>query len=161
MPDSVQVLYQDFRISLVVVQHAFCHRQLLHGQLFEATLPEPVGGLGGEYEYSLDCVLPGTLLHVFEQSVATPAARLQSVDIAPIATTAYEEAGLSTSAGGRFVSLDDPVMIPANQATWLQPDDIVIGVVQNDDARAYPIKQAAYHHIINDTIGGEPYLVTY
>ncbi|MCA9922767.1 MAG: DUF3179 domain-containing protein, partial [Anaerolineales bacterium] len=68
---------------------------------------------------------------------------------------------LSTSAGGRFVSLDDPVMIPANQATWLQPDDIVIGVVQNDDARAYPIKQAAYHHIINDTIGGEPYLVTY
>lgn len=107
--------------------------------------------------------LPSSLQTATETAVstATPSVSLQSVDIAPAATTAYEEAGLSTSAGGRFVSLDDPVMIPANQATWLQPDDIVIGVVQNDDARAYPIKQAAYHHIINDTIGGEPYLVTY
>jgi len=29
------------------------------------------------------------------------------------------------------------------------------------DARAYPISQMAYHHILNDVIGGVPIAVTY
>ena len=82
------------------------------------------------------------------------------INIAPAATTTFDQAGLSDG-GGNFISLDDPEMIAAAAATWLDGDDIVIGVVQNGEARAYPIKQAAYHHVINDTIGGEPYLVTY
>ncbi len=82
------------------------------------------------------------------------------ISVAPAATTSFNEAGLAAG-GGNFISLDDPEMIAATTATWLDGDDIVIGVAQNGEARAYPIKQAAYHHVINDTIGGEPYLVTY
>jgi hypothetical protein len=38
---------------------------------------------------------------------------------------------------------------------------MVIGVEQNDEARAYPLSQMVYHYVANDTIGGEPYLLTY
>ena len=64
--------------------------------------------------------------------------------------------------GTRFVPLDDPVMIPASQATWLAPDSIVLGVVHpSGEVQAFAADMMAYHHIANTTIAGEPYLVTY
>ena len=113
-----------------------------------------------------------TTVEIIETAVSTNTASATSpptastqpesipISVAPVATTTFDQAGLA-SGGGNFISLDDPEMIAATAATWLDGDDIVIGVVQNGEARAYPIKQAAYHHVINDTIGGEPYLVTY
>lgn len=38
---------------------------------------------------------------------------------------------------------------------------LVIGVVNNGEANAYPIEFLAYHHQIIDTVGGEPIMVTY
>jgi len=38
---------------------------------------------------------------------------------------------------------------------------LVIGVVNNGEAKAYPIRFLGYHHQVEDTIGGEPFLVTY
>ena len=38
---------------------------------------------------------------------------------------------------------------------------LVIGVVNNGDAKAYPIQFLGYHHQVQDTIGGKPLLVTY
>jgi len=64
--------------------------------------------------------------------------------------------------GTRFVPLDDPVMIPASQVTWLAPDSIVLGVVHpSGEVQAFAADMMAYHHIANTTIAGEPYLVTY
>lgn len=40
-------------------------------------------------------------------------------------------------------------------------DKSVLGVVQNGEARAYPLEILAYHHKINDEIGGRPVLATY
>lgn len=40
-------------------------------------------------------------------------------------------------------------------------DDMVIAVRLNGDSRAYPIREMAYHHIVNDTVGGEPIVSTY
>lgn len=37
----------------------------------------------------------------------------------------------------------------------------IIGVIENSEAKAYPIQFIAYHHKIQDTIGGNPILVTY
>ena len=51
--------------------------------------------------------------------------------------------------------------MPAVNATWLDPRDVVLGVVKGDVAVAFPVKQMAYHHIANVEIAGEPYLVTY
>lgn len=38
---------------------------------------------------------------------------------------------------------------------------LVIGVVNNGEAKAYPIRLIGYHHQLIDTVGGKPLLVTY
>jgi len=38
---------------------------------------------------------------------------------------------------------------------------LVLGVVQNNEAKAYPIQLIGYHHQVQDTIGGKPMLITY
>jgi hypothetical protein len=43
----------------------------------------------------------------------------------------------------------------------LDPKEMVLAVRLGDDARAYPISQMAYHHILNDVVGGEPIVATY
>lgn len=43
----------------------------------------------------------------------------------------------------------------------LRPDDRVLGVVINGTARAYPFFVMWWHEIVNDTLGGEPVLVSY
>ncbi len=58
-------------------------------------------------------------------------------------------------------ALTDPKMVSASAAEYLQPDDLVIGVERNGDARAYPIRILVYHENVNDTVGGMPVAVTY
>ena len=57
--------------------------------------------------------------------------------------------------------LTDPPMVSGIEATWLTQNDLVLGIEHNGEARAYPVIQIAYHHIINDTMGGDSYLVTF
>ena len=40
-------------------------------------------------------------------------------------------------------------------------DRLVIGVVLNGEARAYPIQVIGYHHQVRDTIGNTPIMITY
>ncbi len=80
----------------------------------------------------------------------------------PTAADSFDPAGLAVGPGSRFIPLDEPVMIPAAEATWLDDEEIVMGLVaKNGETRAFPVRQMAYHHIANLTVGGEPYLVTY
>ncbi len=74
---------------------------------------------------------------------------------------AFDEAGLSLGPGQAFTVLDDPPMVAASSALWLKDDDVVLGIVGDGEAHAFPAAQLAYHHIVNTTIAGEPYLVTY
>jgi hypothetical protein len=39
--------------------------------------------------------------------------------------------------------------------------EMVMAVNFNGDARAYPIFEMAYHHVLNDVVGGVPIAVTY
>jgi len=83
-------------------------------------------------------------------------------EVGPSAATAYDPKGLVRMRGfSPFIPLDNPLPVPAATATWLHPDDFVLGVKRGGEVRAYPISQVEYHHIVNDTIAGEPYLVTY
>jgi hypothetical protein len=43
----------------------------------------------------------------------------------------------------------------------IDKDDMVIAVRVNGEARAYPIREMAYHHVVNDTVGREPIVSTY
>ena len=47
------------------------------------------------------------------------------------------------------------------KANKVDPNRLVIGVVQGDKARAYPIQFLGYHHFIYDDIDGKDILVTY
>jgi hypothetical protein len=58
-------------------------------------------------------------------------------------------------------ALDHPRFVSSESATFLQPGDRVVGIRLNSAARAYPIKILNYHEIVNDSIGGEPVVVTY
>ena len=46
-------------------------------------------------------------------------------------------------------------------ASKLDPKEMILAVRLGDDARAYPISQMAYHHVLNDVVAGVPIAVTY
>jgi len=49
-----------------------------------------------------------------------------------------------------------------NQGANKVPEDrLVIGIEYNGEAKAYPVEYLAYHHQIQDRIGGKPVIVTY
>jgi hypothetical protein len=39
--------------------------------------------------------------------------------------------------------------------------DVVLAVNLNGEAAAYPIRLMAYHHVVQDTVGGTPIVATY
>ena len=62
---------------------------------------------------------------------------------------------------GSFPPLDYPRVVAAAEATWLRPESLVLGALRNGEARAYPLSMMTFHHVANDELGGEPYLVTF
>ena len=63
--------------------------------------------------------------------------------------------------GRGFVPLDDPTFLAADDTEYFGDDELVLGVEFAGEVRAYPVRMLRYHHIVNDTVGGEPLLVTY
>jgi hypothetical protein len=57
-------------------------------------------------------------------------------------------------------SLDHPPVLRAAEAPW-KADDLVLGVVWNGEARAYPLAILEWHELVNDTLGERPILVSY
>lgn len=53
-----------------------------------------------------------------------------------------------------------PGFEPAQQS-GLDSGEMVMAVRFGDDARAYPIRAMAYHHVLNDVVHGIPVVVTY
>jgi hypothetical protein len=55
--------------------------------------------------------------------------------------------------------LEDPRVVLAREAGYLEPDEIVLGVVVNGEARAYPKRFMNVHELANDIVGGKPIAV--
>jgi len=51
--------------------------------------------------------------------------------------------------------LDDPKMVSADEADYLDDDNVVFGIEIDGDARAYPKRILAWHEMFVDTVGGE------
>lgn len=49
----------------------------------------------------------------------------------------------------------------AQSESKLDAKEMILAVRFGDDARAYPISQMAYHHVLNDIVEGVPVAVTY
>ncbi|HZX24537.1 MAG TPA: DUF3179 domain-containing protein [Woeseiaceae bacterium] len=58
-------------------------------------------------------------------------------------------------------SIDEPRFVAADEAEFLSPADVVMGIEIDGDARAYPISILNFHEIVNDEIGGRPVAITY
>jgi hypothetical protein len=58
-------------------------------------------------------------------------------------------------------ALDNPRMVAPAAAGYLNPDDPVFGVAINGEARAYPLRIANWHEMVNDTVGGVPVSLAY
>ena len=53
------------------------------------------------------------------------------------------------------------VNLVGSSANKVDADRLVLGVVNNGEAKAYPIQFLGYHHQVQDTVGGKPVIVTY
>jgi hypothetical protein len=49
----------------------------------------------------------------------------------------------------------------ANDAAFVAEDDVVLAVSINGEAVAYPVRLMAYHHLVEDVVGGTPIVATY
>lgn len=60
-----------------------------------------------------------------------------------------------------FHPLPHLAFVEAGLAKHVEDEDLVLGVVSAGEGRAYPVRALAYHHVVNDEIGGEPIVATY
>lgn len=59
-------------------------------------------------------------------------------------------------------AIDDPQFLSAAEANeFYDPDELVIGVEFDGDARAYSVPFLSNHEIVNDTVGGVKIAVTW
>jgi hypothetical protein len=55
----------------------------------------------------------------------------------------------------------ESVQFDSVASSKLDPGEMILAVRYGSDARAYPISQMAYHHVVNDVVEGIPVAVTY
>ncbi len=58
-------------------------------------------------------------------------------------------------------SVDRPRFETAAEASWLDDHVAVLGVSHRGEAHAYPVYFLEWHLVVNDTLGGDPVLVTF
>ncbi|MEN0000569.1 MAG: DUF3179 domain-containing (seleno)protein [Pseudomonadota bacterium] len=56
---------------------------------------------------------------------------------------------------------DNPEVSSADEATWLEDDDVVFGIEINGEARAYPRRIMEVREMVNDTLGGRDLGIPY
>jgi len=61
----------------------------------------------------------------------------------------------------RFAPLPGARFVRPAQADFVEPKDVVLAVEHQGDAVAYPVRQLAYHHLVEDVISGVPIVATY
>ena len=60
-----------------------------------------------------------------------------------------------------FAPISTVAYARANEANFLDDKDMVMAIEVNGEAVAYPVRQMAYHHVVNDVVGGKPITATY
>lgn len=60
-----------------------------------------------------------------------------------------------------FRPMRAPGFVAVSKATHVSDSDMVLGVRLGGEARAYPVRIMAYHHLVNDVVASQPLVVTY
>ncbi|MFD2726553.1 DUF3179 domain-containing protein [Hyunsoonleella rubra] len=58
-------------------------------------------------------------------------------------------------------SIDNPQFISASQASFLNNDDLVVGIVKDNEVKAYPHIVLDWHEVVNDEINGAFFTLNY
>ncbi len=101
-------------------------------------------------EPSVDVSTPATLSPGLQSATRYPAERYADLEIV---TLLPQDA---------IPAIDDPQFLTAAEADeYYDPDELVIGVVFGDEARAYSVPYLNRHEIVNDTAGPIKFAVTW
>src|SRR5438874_3884394 len=60
-----------------------------------------------------------------------------------------------------FNPLHNSSYVKVADAAFVRDSDMVLAVKINNEAVAYPVRLMAYHHVVQDTVGGTPICATY
>ena len=60
-----------------------------------------------------------------------------------------------------FAPLETTRFATVAETDFIGEDEMVLAVKINDDAVAFPVRWMAYHHIVQDVVGGTPITATY
>ena len=60
-----------------------------------------------------------------------------------------------------FNPLPNVSFVKASEANFVADSDQVLAVQIDGSAAAYPVRQIAYHHVVQDEVGGTPIVATY
>ena len=78
------------------------------------------------------------------------------------ASIAYDEIMTGGPPKDGIPSIDHPQFeTVAGADAWLDDREPVQVVNINDDVRAYPVQVMVWHELVNDTVGGEPVVITF
>ena len=104
--------------------------------------------------------------------VTRPASIIADTDTTGTASEAYAPARYRLQPGELVLAADeddipaifadDAFIVDAEDGSreW-QDDELVIGLILQGDARAYPIRLLSSHEIVNDVVGGQPVAITW
>ena len=88
-----------------------------------------------------------------EERTGSPAGLASSIEGEPVLKLLPHDA---------IASVDEPRMVPAAEAGgFMQDDEMVIGVAEGQEARAYSIWHLDRHEIVNDRLGETPIAATW
>ncbi|MEZ0483801.1 DUF3179 domain-containing (seleno)protein [Fibrella aquatica] len=73
---------------------------------------------------------------------------------------AFYMVSMTMMADHMFLQPTTKRMLPMSQ-NKIPANKLILGVVENGEARAYPLQLIGYHHQVRDTVGGKPIMVTY
>ena len=104
-------------------------------------------------------VLATLLLALGFSSGASAEQRKNGFDLSTTSVPAREILSGGPARDG-IPALTHPRVVPAAESPW-KDDETVIGVSLNGESRAYPIAILDWHELVNDTLGGQPILVSY
>ena len=60
-----------------------------------------------------------------------------------------------------FHPLPNAAYARPGEAAFVADSDMVMAIESNGEAVAYPVRLMAYHHVVQDTVGGTPVVATY
>jgi hypothetical protein len=109
---------------------------------------------------SLEALMVGLLAGIFTCSFAASAASSNGFDLSNSILPVEQIIHGGPPRDG-IPALSNPKLVKPAQAGYLQPGDRVIGIELLGETRAYPIPILNWHEIVNDTIAGQRFAITY